>query len=421
MFLKLVQVSCETMLGRGPEGTFYQGDVLQLLDDLKEKYPLAAKLIYLDPPFMTGETFEMRVRVGEKEWRNAHGTLALESFTDYKDKDAYMDMMRRVLTVCREMLTDDGMIFLHIDYRAHARLRLLMDELFGEDNFLNEIIWTYQTGGRARKFFSRKHDVILFYRKTKNYDFNMEAVMEPRTQPRTSHMRRHIDPDGRVYRSIRSGGRVYTYYDDDPVAPGDVWDDISHLQQKDPQRTGYDTQKPLKLLERIVKCASREGDLVMDLFAGSSTTLEAAAVNGRRYLGVDSCYLAPGIARRRLQDTKLTMHLNPGEMDAACCASVTDGVGLYRVELESFEAPNLTDREFDGMDMIDSWAVGYLEGETFRAMAQSIRSHKTPKLNPVLQAPVYEGRLAVRVSDVYGRSYYFACADAATELNSGNV
>ena len=76
-------------------------------------------------------------------------------------------------------------------------------------------------------------------------------------------MRRHVDPDGRVYRSIKSGGRVYTYYDDDPVAPTDVWNDLSHLQQRDPERTGYDTQKPLSLLERIVKCGSRAGEIVL--------------------------------------------------------------------------------------------------------------------------------------------------------------
>ena len=410
MPLSAVKVSREIIDGNGPEGRFCQGDALRLLAGLRDAYAGEVKLIYLDPPFRTGDRFEMRARVGEKEWKSGHGTLVLEAYRDPKDLSAYLNMMRRVLMACRDMLRDDGMLFLHVDYRASAHLRLLMDEIFGEENFLNEIIWAYQSGGRARNFFSRKHDVILFYRKTRDYDFNVEAVMAPRSVPRSSHMRRHVDPDGRVYRSIRSGGKVYTYYDDDPVAPSDVWDDLSHIQQRDPERTGYDTQKPLALLERIVKCASREGELVMDLFAGSSTTLAAAAANGRRYVGVDQSPLTPGIARRRLSDiSRLTLELEPVEATAALCeAEVQHGVGLYRVELTRFEADNPSNRTFPGMDMVDSWAVGYLEGETLRVLNQAQRSHRTPALASVLEAPVYGGRLALRVSDVFGRNHYFS-------------
>lgn len=424
MPLSAVKVFRERIDGNGPEGRFIQGDVLPLLDELRAEYGGAVKLIYLDPPFRTGARFEMRVRVGEREWKSGRGTLALEAYRDPRELTVYMDLMRSVLTACRELLREDGMLFLHVDYRANAHLRLLMDEIFGEDNFLNEIIWTYQSGGRARNFFSRKHDVILFYRKTKSYDFNIEAVMQARTAPRDNHMRRHVDPDGRVYRSIRSGGKVYTYYDDDPVAPGDVWDDLSHLQQRDPERTGYDTQKPQALLDRIVRCASREGELVMDLFAGTSTTLAAAARNGRRFLGVDKSQLTVGIARRRLSGiARLLLEARPDGLACAgevhCAASVLRGVGLYRVELEAFAAPNLTDREFSGLDMVDSWAVGYLEGETFRALAQALRTSRTPALAAALEAPVYAGQLALRVSDVYGRSYYFACETGeAKEINT---
>ena len=424
MPLKQVRVCREIIDGNGPQGTFYQGDVLPLLAGLTETYAEQVKLIYLDPPFRTGERFEMRVRVGEKEWRSGHGTLALEAYRDPKDLAAYLNAMRRVLAACRKLLRPDGMLFLHVDYRANAHLRLLMDEIFGEENFLNEIIWTYQSGGRARRFFSRKHDVILFYRKTKDYDFNMDAVMQARSEPRGNHMRRHVDPDGRVYRSIRSGGKVYTYYDDDPVAPGDVWDDLSHLQQRDPERTGYDTQKPLALLSRIVRCASREGELVMDLFAGASTTLAAAAREGRPFVGVDKSPLTVGIARRRLSDiARLTLEIQPeAAAEVRCEANVLHGVGLYRVELADFAAPNPSDRAFEGLDLVDSWAVGYLEGETFRAMAQSLRTSRKPALETALDAPVYEGRLAVRVSDVFGRNYYFVSDDGESqELNNQPV
>ena len=416
-----IAISRERIPGRGPEGRFLQGDVLPMLADLKDAYAGQVKVVYLDPPFRTGDRFEMRVRVGEKEWRSGRGSLVLEAYRDPRDLSAYLNLMRRVLTACREMLREDGMLFLHADYRADAHMRLLLDEIFGEENFLNEIVWAYQSGGRARNFFSRKHDTILFYRKSREYDFNIEAVMAPRSAPRTSHMRRHVDPDGRVYRSIRSGGKVYTYYDDDPVAPSDVWDDLSHIQQRDPERTGYDTQKPLSLLNRIVRCAAREGQLVMDLFAGSSTTLVAAAHAGCPFVGVDKSPLAPGIARRRLSGiADVTLELVNAPSEAACSAEVTNGVGLYRVELTGFTAPVPGERTFAGLDLVDSWAVGYIEGDTLRVSSQAQRSNRVPQLGLVLEAPVYAGRLGLRVSDVYGRSHYFAWDGGdAKELNNG--
>ena len=227
-----VQVSREALMGGGVMGEMYLGDSLALADKLKGKYAGRVQCVYLDPPFFTGETYSVRVRVGEREWRSGAGTLKLSAYSDkWSGAQQYLDAMRALLELARELLGPTGVIFLHVDWRMHARLRLLMDEVFGEDNFLNEIIWTYQTGGRARKYFSRKHDVILFYRKGPEYQFLIENVPISRTDARRNHMKRQVDKDGRVYRTIKSGGKVYKYYDDDPVYPGDVWDDVSHLQQ----------------------------------------------------------------------------------------------------------------------------------------------------------------------------------------------
>ena len=273
-----------------------------------------------------------------------------------------------------------------------------MDDIFGEKNLLNEIVWVYHTGGMARRYFSRKHDTILFYRKTGKYDFNIDAVLCPPTEPKQNHMRRHVDPDGRVYRSIRSGGRVYTYYDDDPVPPTDVWDDVSHLQQRDPQRTGYDTQKPLALLTRIVRCASREGELVFDPFAGSGTTLEAAAREGRRFLGVDMCPLVPNILRRRLEGAPWEL-LREAEMaEDACTVEVRRGVGFYHVALADIPMP---------WEMLDNWALGYLRGEELRVDTQALRTKKAPELPRELELPVYDGEIGLRLCDVRGKTYYY--------------
>ena len=150
--------------------------------------------------------------------------------------------MRRVLEASKKLLTGDGMLFLHVDYREHANLRLLADEIFGEENLINEIIWAYESGGRSKNFFARKHDIILLYAATKEYDLHIEDAAALMAGDKKNHMARGVDEDGRSYRYITSGGKTYRYYDDEPVPPSDVWTDISHLQQRDPQRTGYETQ-----------------------------------------------------------------------------------------------------------------------------------------------------------------------------------
>lgn len=246
------------------------------------------QLIYLDPPFGSGGTYEFKDKT------------AVRAYSDKLTKDEYLALMRTVLTKCRDMLTDTGSIYVHLDYRMSGRIRMLMDEIFGEDNLMNEIIWSYKSGGRSMKHYSRKHDTILFYRKTKRVYFNIAATGVPRGDVRRNHMKRRADEDGRIYFSIRSGGREYRYYEDDPVYPSDVWDDIEHLHQRDPERTGFATQKPEALLRRIICASSREGDTVCDLFGGSGTTAAVAAATGRNFVSCDCGAASLFASRRRL-------------------------------------------------------------------------------------------------------------------------
>ncbi len=355
------------------------------------------KLIYLDPPFLTGDQFTMRVRVGEREWRRGTGSLVLPSYADKQSREEYQAMMRRVLEGVRELLRPDGMLFLHCDFRANPILRTIADELFGWENFLNEIIWVYHTGGTAKRYFSRKHDVILFYRKGPQYDFHIESVLHPRVTPRDNHMRKHVDPDGRVYRSIRSGGRVYTYYDDDPVPPTDVWDDVSHLQQRDPQRTGYDTQKPLALLDRIVRCASREGEMVIDPFAGSGTTLEAAkplgrALRGRGHVSAGAQHPAPP-ARRC--EVGIALRERYGSRRAKWMAAWGFIISLSAI--------------FPGLAPMRRQLGRGLSGEEMRVMAQATRTKRHPEM-PRWMCRYSKAIPGLRVCDVRGKSYYYKIA-----------
>ncbi len=408
MRLERVRVERELTPGEAPRGAFYARDIASVAPALLEKYAGTAQLIYMDPPFLTGNSFTMRTRVGEKEWKSGIGSLTQTAYADDLPPEAHYAMLRHALVTARDLLSDSGVLFLHADFRTGARLRLLADEVFGEGNFLNEIIWAYQTGGRARRYFSRKHDVIFFYRKGRRYFFNIAAVPVEREGARRNHMKRHVDTDGRVYRSIRSGGKIYTYYDDDPAYPGDVWSDVSHLQQKDPQRTGYDTQKPLSLLTRIVRCASRPGDLVMDLFAGSGTTLDAARQEGRRFVGVDKSPFSHQTVRKRLMGAQVLFDAPPSEGEPEADCSLLTGVGFYELTLNRFQLEEgIAARRFSALDAVDNWGAGYLRDGVFRLMAREERTQRAPALTGRLSLPVFDGAPVVRVGDVLGRAFYY--------------
>lgn len=412
-----IRCACERHLSKESAGVLIQGHLPESGDALRARFGGTAQMVYLDPPFNTGKRFEARMRVGEKGYRAGSPSLALTAYEDeWGGREAYLEMMRGVLTLARDLLKKEGTIFLHTDGRMQAYLRLLMDEVFGEGGFLNEIIWSYQSGGRARSHFPRKHDTILFYAKSRAYYFNIKAVpIAPRAEMRTNHMRRGTDGDGRSYRAITSNGREYRYYDDEPAYPGDVWDDVSHLQQKDPQRTGYETQKPLRLLERIVRCATQEGDLVCDLFAGSGTTAVAAAQLGRRFLCLDQNPLALAVAGKRLMQTPSGKPQAFGfEVEAPCApddceveAEVFPAISSFTVHLIRFESRAAREAGISGLDAVDQWSAGFVQGDVYRRCAQSVRSVATPALSQTLEMPVCPGEPCVMIVDIWGgRRFY---------------
>lgn len=292
--LRAVNCFGETHPTGGP-GLFVYGALEQYAAALAEEYRSKVQLVYLDPPFCTGTRFTM-----------GKATQKTAFYDDRLDSESFIKLMRLALTTCKEMLVPSGGIYVHIDYRMGAHIKLLLDEVFGESNFMNEIIWSYKSGGRSTRHYSRKHDTILFYRRSPKVFFDITTVGTPRgAQPR-NHMKRRIDDDGRIYFSIRSGSKTYRYYEDSPVYPGDVWDDIEHLHQRDPERTGYATQKPEALLKRVILASSREGDLVADLFSGSGTTAAVCQKLNRRYLALDSSPLSLLTFRKRLLITAST-------------------------------------------------------------------------------------------------------------------
>lgn len=227
----------------------------------------ALAAIYIDPPFGTG--------VVQRGRGHAYADRP-------DDPDAFVTWLTPYLAHCRRVLAETGSLFVHLDHRTVHYVKVALDRLFGRDAFVNEIVWCYAVGGRSRRGFGRKHDTILWYARGPNWSFYPDAVRVPRRGG--SHMR---VVDGVQEKTDRKTGRVYRY----PVAAGKVpedwWTDIETLNHSDRERTGWPSQKPARLVERILRAVTQPGDLVADWFAGSGTTAAVAQRLGRSFIAVD--------------------------------------------------------------------------------------------------------------------------------------
>ena len=312
--------------------TLYYGDNLDVLPRVATE---SVDLIYLDPPFksdakynvlfrtLRGDPSSAQIHAFDDTWRwslEAEGDFgratapnsdaqvavflrAMFQVLGKSDVMAYLVMMAPRLVEMRRVLKDTGSIYLHCDPTAGHYLKMLMDAVFGARHFINEIVWFYPFGGRSRTHFSRKHDTIFWYAKSDAYVFNADskAVRVPITDSSVIHNYRYTDEDGRRYRDDpRKSGKTYRYYLDEGKVPEDVWMDIDSLHFELPERLGYPTQKPVKLLERIIAASSNEGDVVLDPFCGCGTAVDAAQQLRRQWIGVDITYIAVDLIRNRL-------------------------------------------------------------------------------------------------------------------------
>ncbi|MBR0308986.1 MAG: site-specific DNA-methyltransferase [Mogibacterium sp.] len=268
-------------------GELFLGDNLDYMKDLFDRgFEGAFQLIYIDPPFFTRSSFDASVSV-----RGADGSSHRVHHLAFDDKfdrslEYYIENMTARLLMMRELLADDGLMWIHLDWHSSHYIKLVLDELMGSKNFVNEIIWCYKSGGSGKKHFARKHDTILVYSKTSGYYLDV---------PEEKSYNRDLKP-------YRFKG-VKEYRDDigwyTLVNMKDVWN-IDMVGRTSAERTGYATQKPLELMRRIIGASTREGDLVGDFFCGSGSALEAAYGMGRRFAGCDSEELACSMTRRRL-------------------------------------------------------------------------------------------------------------------------
>jgi len=328
----------------------YEGDNLEVMSNSPKK---SIDLIYLDPPFYTNKGFEIiwkdkaEIRAFQDRW--AGGI------------NHYITYMQPRLVECYNLLKDTGSIYLHCDPHADSYLREEMDKIFRESNFRNEIIWkrTHAHGGGTTGF-SSVHDTILFYTKSNKFTFNRQFT--PYSQSYIDDFFRYKEPDGRKYRLViatgsgetkndylwksktptkgrhwaykkekmeeleKEGMLVYSnmgnvsikqYIDDkEGTLITDIWDDIEVIHSQSKERLGYPTQKPVALLERIIKVSSNKGDTILDPFCGCGTALVASQRLGRKWIGIDISPTACKLMDKRLRkEFSITPKLIRGEVD----------------------------------------------------------------------------------------------------------
>ena len=271
----------------GWKNKIFWGDNLQVMSHLLKEYRGQVDLIYIDPPFDSKADYKKKIKLKGKELTNDQNSFETKQYTDIWNNDEYLQYMYERLILMRELLSSQGNLILHCDWHKVHHLRCMLDEVFGNNHFLNEIIWCYSVGGKSKTKFGEKHDTLLWYGKTSNWIFNPKGASIPRKP--NSHMKLLVDQDGRKYqqKKDKKSGKIYTYYLDEGKIAEDYWLDIETLNREDAQRQGYPTQKPEKLLERIINSCSNKNSIVFDCFMGSGTTQAVAMKLGRRFIGAD--------------------------------------------------------------------------------------------------------------------------------------
>ena len=283
---------------RPADGALVRGDALHVVRHVRAR---SAQLVYLDPPFGVGARFGARDRPGSSR---ASGPVAYDD--RWPSLDAYLAWLSPRLAAARDCVSSDGTLWLHLDHRAVHEAKVLADRVFGRTAYLGEVVWVPGNGARgARRGPPMTHQTIVIYAGGRDFVWNARdpALREPFAPTSLAMHFTHTASDGRRFRERTIGGRTYRYYADEGRALGSIWADCPAMNANTPLRretTGYPTQKPVKLLDRIVRASTTEGGLVVDPFCGSGTTLVAAFELGRPFVGIDVGERAIATASARL-------------------------------------------------------------------------------------------------------------------------
>ena len=258
---------------------------------IKQGWAGKINLIYIDPPFFTGADFSVKIKLGDEEIEKEPSIIEERAYKDTWSGGiaSYLKYMYERLVLMRELLSEKGSIYVHLDWHVGHYVKVMMDEIFGYENFRNEVVWCYTGPGRQEKDFPDKHDVIYRYSKSNNYVFKPDEIRIPYVKLDT----------GKTHGIFKKQAIL----DERGKIPEDWWADITPVARLHAtELLNFDTQKPEALLKRIILASSNEGDIVADFFCGSGTTLAVAEKLGRRWIGCDLSKFAIQVTRKRLLD-----------------------------------------------------------------------------------------------------------------------
>lgn len=356
----------------------FLGDNINVMASLLPNYAGRLDLIYADPPFFTNKRFPARIGRGEDS-RRPQGWRLAEGYADHwDDLDSYLDFLYPRLELMHRLLAPHGTLYLHLDWHADAYARLLLDEIFGRGRLLNAIAWVYHGPSPIRSAFNRKHDTILAYTKGDDYIFNADAVREP-YHPSTVKTFGSSSKAGFGKVPDLQRGKV----------PEDWWyfPVVARLHN---ERTGYPTQKPEALLERLLLASSNPGNLVADFFCGSGTFPLVAARHGRRFLAGDVAWRAVHTTRSRLVEASrepLAIYHTDGLPPASPFA--------VRVSRSTVS--------LDVVPALDYWEVDPAwDGKIFRSAAQARRPNRSDDIPLRIELPAAPANACVRAVTVGG-------------------
>ncbi len=279
----------------------FWGDNLQVMSHLLKEYRGQVDMIYIDPPYDSRADYKKKIQLKGKSIESNNTAFEEKQYTDIWTNDEYLQFMYERLLLMKELLSSSGVIFLHCDWHKNHYLRCIMDEIFGQNNFQNEIIWHYynKMQGNINRFASN-HDTILFYSKGDNFVFN--KIREERDEP-TKQIKRIWDKTTQKLVNAKGEDGKVIYIEATHKTVDDVWR-MSMLQPADrTENVFYPTQKPESIVERIITACSNPGDLIFDSFMGSGTTQNVALKTGRRFIGADINLGAIQITTKRLLNT----------------------------------------------------------------------------------------------------------------------
>lgn len=331
--MPLYEMEKQETVGNNPDGNLViRGECVSACAYLKEQ-GIQVDLVYIDPPFASGADYAKQVYIRRnpkvaEAIAQAEQELDIEELKTFAEKtygdiwhtETFLNWMYENLAAIKSVMKDEATIYVHLDYHKGHYVKILMDEIFGEENFRNEIIWCYTAASNVGLDFPRKHDTILRYTKSDKYHFNRDCIRIPYAEGSLDRANRNV---------IGTGGMNFDaiVLNKDGKVPEDWWIDIQRAARYPGENVDYSTQKPEKLLERIIKASSNQGMLIADFFGGSGVTATVASKLGRRFIHCDIGVNSIQTARDRLKG-------NGAEFDVL---EIKDGVQLYRNPVQTMD------------------------------------------------------------------------------------